>query len=182
MCIPASLRRSLILMAILCSLAASAYSQSSNGGIDPDPADPGTGGVNAIDGKIYYPGGRRYDQRVQVKLTSVNTGEHFTYTDSNGAFTFRRISAGSYHVVLDAGKEFEPVNETVDIMSSGKARGQSIGQTYSVQINLTAAMNKVSAPRTVSARGLAIPQQAADSYKQAVKLGQAGERTKAIEE
>src|SRR5215469_8105880 len=182
MCIPASLRRSLTLMAIVCSLAASAYSQSSNGGTDTDPADPGTGGVNAIDGKIYYPGGRRYDQRIEVKLTSVNSIEHFTYTDSNGAFTFRRISPGSYHVVIDAGKEFEPVNETVDIMSSGSSHGQSMAQTFSVQINLTPVVRSLPAPRTVSARGLSVPKEAAASYKQAIKLSQAGERAKAIEE
>ena len=183
MCIPASLRRLLTLMAIVCSLAARAYSQSSNGGIDTDPSDPGTGGVNAIDGKIYYPGGRRYDQRIEVKLTSVNSIEHFTYTDSNGAFTFRRISPGSYHVVIDAGKEFEPVNETVDIMSSGTAHRQSTGQTFSVQINLTpVVVRNLPAPRTVSARGLSVPQEAAASYKEAIKLSQAGERTKAIEE
>ena len=182
MCIPASLRTSLTLMAIVCSLAAIAYSQSSNGGIDTDPADPGTGGVNSIDGKIYYPGGRRFDQRIEVKLTSVNSAEHFTYTDSNGAFTFRRIRPGSYHIVVDVGKEFEPVNETVDIMSSGRAHGQSMGQTFTVQINLTPVIRTLPAARTVSARGMAVPQEAAASYKQALKLGQAGERAKAIEE
>src|SRR5262249_33793701 len=115
--------------------------------------------------------------------TSVNSGDHFTYTDTNGAFTFRRIRPGSYHIVLDPGKEFEPVNETVDIMSPGRARGQSIAESVTVQINLTPIVRTVvAAARTVSAKGMAIPEAAAASYKEAIKLGDAGERTKAIEE
>ena len=183
MCIRASFGRTLALVAIVCSLAAGAHSQSSNGGIDTDPGDPGTGGTSTIDGKIYYPGGRTYDRRINVKLTSANTGDHYTYTDTNGAFTFRRISPGSYHVVIDAGKEFQPVNETVDVFSSGKMRGRAIGQTITVQINLESAMRtEIAAPRTVSAKGMAIPEAAAAAYKEAIKLSDAGERTKAIEE
>jgi tetratricopeptide (TPR) repeat protein len=170
-------------MVMSCALAAAAYSQSSNAGVDSDPGDPGTGGANTIDGKLYYPGGRKYDRRVDVRLTSVNGGEHYTFTDTNGAFTFRRISPGSYHILIDAGKEFEPVNETVDVLSSGKMPGHAVGQTLTVQINLQAAMRtSISAPRTVSANGSAIPQEAAARYKEALKLGQAGERSKAIEE
>lgn len=179
----ASLRQSLVLMAIMCVSAASAYSQSSNGGVDTDPADPGTGGSNTIDGKLYYPGGRTYDRRIEVKLRSASGSDHSTYTDTNGAFTFRRLSPGTYYMVVDAGKEFEPVNETVEVIGSSKMRGQTIGQSFTVQINLQpAASTEITFPRMVSARGSAIPEKAATCYKEAIKLSQAGERNKAIEQ
>jgi tetratricopeptide (TPR) repeat protein len=183
MYISASLRQSLVVMAVAYALATCAYSQSSNAGIDTDPADPGTGGANAIDGKLYYPGGRIYDRRIQVRLKSASGIDQFTFTDTNGAFTFRRLRPGTYYIVLDAGNEFEQVNETVDVMSSGKVRSQAIGQTLTVHINLQPSVKTIIAsPRTVSARGSAIPEEAATCYKEAVKLSGAGDRNKAIEQ
>jgi tetratricopeptide (TPR) repeat protein len=170
-------------MAVAYALATCAYSQSSNAGIDTDPGDPGTGGVNAIDGKLYYPGGRTYDRRIQVKLRTASGADQFTFTDTNGAFTFRRLRPGTYYIVLDAGSEFEPVNETVDVIASGKVRSQAVGQTLTVQINLQPTLKAVAAsPRTVSARGSAIPEEAATCYKEAIKLSRAGDRNKAIEQ
>jgi len=181
MFISASLRRILPVVGVVFLMAVAAHSQSSNGGIDTDPGDPGTGGVNSIDGKMYYPGGRIFDRRVEVRLKGVGSGDHSTFTDSNGAFTFRRLSAGTYYIVIDPGKEFQSVNETVDVISSSKMRSQT-GQSFKIQINLQAATTSaVSAPRTVSAKGSAIPEEAATFYKEAVRLGQAGEKTKAIE-
>jgi tetratricopeptide (TPR) repeat protein len=151
--------------------------------MDLDPADPGTGGSNSIDGKLYYPGGRTYDRRIEVKLRSVSGGDHSTYTDTNGAFTFRRLSPGTYYIVLDAGKEFEPVNETVEVISAGKSRGQAVAPAFTVQINLQPAIKtEIASPRTVSARGSDIPEQAAARYKEALKLSRTGDRSKAIEQ
>jgi len=178
--ISVSLREVPLAAALVCLLGAATFSQSSNGGVDTDPADPGTGGANVIEGKLYYPGGRVFDQRVEVTLRSLAT-DHRSYTDGNGAFTFRRLGGGTYYILVDAGKEFQPVKETVDIISSGK--GQAIGQTYTVQINLEPASTVATPPPgTISARGFAIPEEAAASYREAMSLSRAGERAKAIEQ
>src|SRR6266568_3622106 len=86
--------------------------QAQMGGIDPDPGSPGTGGRNTIEGRIYYPSGRNVDKRLHVRLSGLR-GDFFTMADDSGAFAFRRVAAGSYVVTLEAGSEYEPVNEQV---------------------------------------------------------------------
>src|SRR5689334_134342 len=44
------------------------------GGIDSDPGDRGTGGINTIQGNIYIPGGRRLDRRTKVTLRRSSGG------------------------------------------------------------------------------------------------------------
>src|SRR5213596_1814171 len=93
-----------------------ANSQAQMGGVDSDPGSRGTGGRNIIEGRIYYPSGRNVDKRLKVKMTSIRGGDFFTMADDTGAFSFRRVGAGTYTVVVDGGSEYEPVSEQVDVV------------------------------------------------------------------
>src|ERR1700737_2753697 len=68
-----------------------------------------TGGRHAIQGRIYFPSGRRSDARVKVKLENYGAGELSVLSDSNGSFGFTGLLAGNYTVVIEGGDDYETV-------------------------------------------------------------------------
>jgi hypothetical protein len=113
----------------LCAVAARA--QTGDG--LPDPGDLGTGGRHVIQGRLYLPSGRKLDRRLRVRLSGVGGGENTTLTDDNGAFTFRRLTAGTYTLTVEGGRDFETATETVDVFDGTRRTDQ---QVYTVQIRL----------------------------------------------
>ncbi len=146
------------------------------GGIDPDPGSPGSGGRNVIDGRVYYPSGRNIDRRLRVRLTGLRIGDFFTITDDTGAFSFRRVAAGSYVVSVEAGKEYEPVNETIDIRSP-------MAGVFSLQIQLRARLGSANEKaEVINAALVGVPKPAAELYQMALESERAGDSKKAIEQ
>ncbi len=175
--LPVALRLGLLIA--ICS--STAFAQI--GGIDSDPGEPGTGGVNTIQGNIFVPGGRRLGLRAQVKLRPVTGGaEQYQLSDDSGAFSFRRLTGGSYTLIIDAGKDYEVTVESVDIIQPARRRGDP-GIVVPVNIELRLKSN-VSPGKvgTVDASGGGAPEAAVDLYKQAVESSKAGDRKKAIEQ
>lgn len=165
-----------IMLIALCASSASAQM----GGIDNDPGDLGNGGVNTIQGRIYYANGRRLDRRVKVRLRSMH-GEQFRMADDSGAFSFLRLRGGSYTLFIDAGNDFEVATETVDIIEGIRRRGDP-GQTYSVQISLQPKQAATKAIGTVDAATGGVPEEARRLYKEAIASAEAGDSKKAIEQ
>jgi tetratricopeptide (TPR) repeat protein len=165
---------------LIASCAASARAQV--GGIDSDPGDPGTGGKNSIQGRIFVRGGGRLDRRAKVMLRSMNNGDQFLFADDSGSFTFRRLRGGSYTVIVDAGEEFEKASETVDIiepMQRRNAPGVMVSVTIYIESKRTESKGVIG---TVDAYAGGVPEVARELYKQAVESAQSGERKKAIEQ
>jgi Tfp pilus assembly protein PilF len=153
------------------------------GGIDSDPGDRGTGGVNIIQGNIFLPGGRRLDRRAQVKLRgAVGGGEQYQLSDDSGAFSFRRLNGGTYTLTVDAGREYEIAVETVDIVAAPRRRGES-GMVVPVNVVLKATTT-IATPKagTIDASTGGVPEAARDLYKQALDSAAAGDNKKAIEQ
>jgi len=148
-------------------------------GVDMDANNVGNGGVATITGHIYYPGGRPFDQRVAVRLQSIN-GEQIAFSNENGAFTFARLSAGTYSLQLDAGKEYETARETVEVRGP-RRNAIGSGEIVPVYINLKLKVTTVERAGTVDANLAGIPDAALKLYKEAKALAQSGERAKAIE-
>ena len=148
------------------------------GGVDTDPGDPGTGGKNTIQGSLFYVDGRRVDRRVKLKLRSIHV-DQFTMCDETGAFTFRRLKGGAYTVLIDAGADFEPASETVDIIEPAAQKGAS-GQVYSISIKLQPRYATPLPVGTVDARSSEVPDEALALYKKALDASQSGERKQAI--
>lgn len=169
-------------MLFVASLALSARAQT-DGGLGADLGDAGTGGRNTIQGRIYLPSGRGLDRRVRVRLSSVRGGESSTMSDDNGAFTFRRLTGGTYHVTVEAGKEFARAGETVDILESAtRMRRDQPGQTLTVQIQLQLKREEHGTTTTVINAVLAsIPRPARELYEQALASARGGGHRKAIE-
>lgn len=156
------------------------YAQTDTG-VDSEPGDPGMGGAHTIQGRIFAPSGRQLGGRVRVRLGGVR-GESSVMSDDNGAFTFRRLNAGTYRLIVDAGKEFEPAGETIDIIDS-PLRNRRAGQIVSVQIQLQLKREDgTGKPGTVNAALAAIPIRARELYEKALASAKAGERKRAVEQ
>lgn len=179
----ANLRRSfrVVALIILCSLSSIARAQSSFGGVDPDPGAPGTGGRNMIDGHIYLPSGQPLNKRAKIRLDSIRGGALFTLSDDNGAFTFRRLSGGSYRLVVDAGADYEVVTENVDIIEPATRRRDLSGQIIPVQIYLRPRERQRESLGLIDATLVGVPSPAAELYKQALELARQNKVAEAIE-
>jgi len=156
------------------------YAQTDTG-IDSEPEDPGFGGVNTIQGRIYAPSGRQLGRRVRVRLGGVR-GESSVMSDDNGAFTFRRLTGGTYRLTIDAGTEFETASETADIIDS-PLRNRRAGQIVSVQIQLRSKQQgQEEKPGVVNAALAAIPKPARELYEKVLISAGAGEHKRAVEQ
>ncbi|MFL6332712.1 MAG: tetratricopeptide repeat protein [Pyrinomonadaceae bacterium] len=162
---------------VLCAVATRAQTDD---GL-PDPGELGTGGRHVIQGRLYLPSGRKLDRRLRVRLSGVGGGNNSTLTDDNGAFTFRRLTAGTYTVTVEGGREFETANETVDVFD-GTRRGEP--QIYTVQIRLEEKRTASDPPRAgvVSAAPEAVPAEARARYEKALAASAAGDHKGAVKE
>lgn len=173
--LPAALR--LTLFIAVCS--STAFAQI--GGIDSDPGDRGTGGVNMIQGNIFVPGGRRLDHRAKVTLRSAIGGaEQYQLSDDSGSFSFRRLVGGSYTLTVDAGSDYEAAVETVDIIEPGRRRGDP-GMVVPVNIVLKPKSSVPGKTGTIDASTGGVPEAARELYKQAVESAASGDNKKGIE-
>jgi tetratricopeptide (TPR) repeat protein len=85
-------------------------------------------GIHTIQGRVYFPSGQTIDSKtVKVTLDSITAfGSMSTVTDQDGSFRFRSLQAGSYTVVVDAGKNYEIARETVSIDREASPGGRII--------------------------------------------------------
>lgn len=166
-----------IAFAVLC-LTSQAAAQI--GGIDPDPTDMGTGGTTTLAGNVYLPSGQMLDQRIRVGLSTSSRGAMSTLTDDNGAFSFRRLAAGSYTLTIDE-KSYEPVSEHVEI-TQNRNRSGSPAPTITIQIHLKLKPVSENRATVVSPEFANVPQAAMDCYRKALQLAQTGDTKGAIDQ
>jgi type IV pilus assembly protein PilF len=163
-------------------LSASGSAQS-GGGVD----GTGTGGRHAIQGRIYFPSGRRSDQRVKVKLESYNAGELSVLSDANGSFRFNSLNPGSYTVVVDAGDEYEVSRERVYIDTDAVSDRNGVtlppvSRLYTVQITLQVKRGESVKAGVVNAALASVPEKARELYQKAMESDRAGDTKTAIEQ
>jgi Flp pilus assembly protein TadD len=166
-----------LLLAVFLGLTVCAHAQI--GGIDPDPADKGTGGTTTLAGNVYLPSGQMLDRRIRIRLSAATHPELSTFTDDNGAFSFHRLASGSYTIIIDE-KDYEPVSEHIEI-SERTARGANVGQTVTVQVQLRYKPKGGDARASVVSTDFAnVPPEALDCYRKALQLAQTGDTKAAI--
>ncbi|HKR00740.1 MAG TPA: tetratricopeptide repeat protein [Pyrinomonadaceae bacterium] len=178
-----------ILLAALV-LASASLTQTFAQGIDYT----GTGGRHSIQGRIFFPSGRRADiTGVKVKLESTSNSTITVYADVNGTFTFKNLVPGSYTVVIEAGDEYEVARENVYIDEPGSSsmRGSRIGTSsppriFNVPVYLMAKRRAASAPGAkpgvINAALADVPKAAIELFDKALQSAQAGDSRKAIEQ
>ena len=169
----------LFVLPLFISLAAA----QSGGGVDLI----GTGGRHTIQGRIYFPSGRRSDTRLKVRLENFNAGELSVFSDPNGSFVFRGLEPGSYTVVIEPSEDYETAREVVyiDTDGSNSRRGivlPPVTRIYTVDISLRLKRGVSAKTGVVNAVLAAVPQAARDLYLKALESSQANDNLKAIEQ
>ena len=162
-------------LTLLIICAAAAQGQLTSPGIDNDPMSGMRQGTNTIVGQVIFPPNHDPSRRYTVRLSSVRVGEFSTMTDDNGLFTFRRLREGSYFVTIEAGKEYQPAQETVDFYDNR-------GRTATVQIELRLRPNVIGKPGVLNAALAGVPKAAIEHYQKGVVASAAGDLAKAVEE
>jgi tetratricopeptide (TPR) repeat protein len=95
-------------------------------------------------------------------------------TDENGVFTFRRLREGTYFIRVEAGKEFLPAQETVDLFDNR-------GQTTTVQIQLRPKPSQAKLG-VVNVELAGVPRPALELYNKAQVSAAAADTRKAVEQ
>ena len=154
----------------------------------------GTGGVNKIQGRIYFPSGRRSDAiSVKVSLESSSSERLSVLADTNGSFTFNSMAPGSYLLTVEAGEEYETARESVVIekltvrsrgISGAEQARMNIPRTFNVMVSLRPKKGAAGAARgqVLNAALASVPKPAVELYEKALESAQARETKKAIEQ
>jgi tetratricopeptide (TPR) repeat protein len=160
------------------------------GGVD----SMGTGGRHKIQGRIYFPSGRRSDAAsVKVTLDSTSSERLTVIADLNGSFTFNSIAPGSYTVTVDAGEDYEIARESVTIeglairsrsMSAADMARANVARNFNLLINLRLkrGSNAGTRPGVVNAALASLPKPAVEQYEKALDSVRAGDSRKAVEQ
>lgn len=142
-----------------------------------ESTDSGLGGSNTIVGTVYTEGGRM-NRRVTVRLTTTMRGDRVASTDDNGNFSFRGLTSGTYSIVIEKEKEFEPFVQAVDII---QLRG-SPPQTYTLSVRLKPKGNVLPKPSVVDAAVANLPEKGRTMFRTAQELAKAGNHVGAVEQ
>lgn len=153
----------------------------------------GTGGKHRIQGRIYFPSGRRADANaVRVTLESSSSERLSLIADLNGSFTFNSIAPGSYYLTVDAGKDYEIARESVYVegsgiksrtLSSADAARADVPRIFNVIINLQLKRGNVAnRPAVLDAALASVPKPAVELYDRAIEAIRANDTKKAVEE
>jgi tetratricopeptide (TPR) repeat protein len=146
----------------------------------------GTGGIHIIQGKVFYPSGRRAEGVIQIKLESFTAGQVSTMADSSGSFTFASLAPGNYTVVVNAGEDYEIAREgvTIDSDLTLPRAGVSLNsgtRRYTVMITLQPKSANHAKASVVNAALAEVPENARTLYEKGLEFAKAGDSLKAID-
>jgi len=146
----------------------------------------GTGGNHIIQGKIFFPSGRRAEGSIQVKLQTFGAGEISTIADSNGSFTFTSLAPGNYTVVINAGDDYEIAREAVTIESDLNLSRSGVTlnpgtRRYTVMVTLQAKASNRPKASVVNAALAEVPDDARALYEKALEFSKADNSAQAID-
>jgi tetratricopeptide (TPR) repeat protein len=154
----------------------------------------GTGGQHKIQGRIFFPSGRRSDATsVKVTLESSSSEKLFVISDLNGSFSFQSLAPGSYYLTVEAGKDYEPARESVVIEGFGlrsrtipasELSRTNVPRTFNVIFNLRLkrGVNPDGKPGVYNASLANLPKPAVEAYEGALESVRAGESKKAVQQ
>jgi tetratricopeptide (TPR) repeat protein len=146
--------------------------------LPPGATETGLGGGNAIAGTILLSNGQRLQRQVGVRLQTMTKGDRVASTDDNGTFAFRGLPSGSYTILIDKEKDFEPYRGTVDIRQFAGAPPQ----VYSLNIRLQLKPGVEVKPGVLNVELASVPPAAVATYQKALQSAQAGDQKAAIDQ
>lgn len=174
-----ALMRRMILLAVTIGFSAALVTAQIAGGIT-ETTNTRHGGNNYIVGTVYAPDGFPIRTRMRIKLNSPAWGDILVTTDERGQFVFSSVASGTYTIIIDSEKEYQPVSHQVDIVRDRNI----VPETYSVTIRLREVDSPKSTtkPSVVSAANAGVPKKALEFYDNASKLAREKDYAGAIKE
>lgn len=159
----------LIVLCAIASFASAAVVFGQGGGVGSTRGLPSSsGGTNIIEGRIVFPIEPK-SRRVRVRLTSTDLLDQSTVANEDGTFLFNRLPAGHYTVMVDAGGDFDPASEPVNIDRETNIGGRNMRVAINLKVRGTAAALA------------AIPKPARESYIKGMEAAAKGENKKAAD-
>jgi Tfp pilus assembly protein PilF len=181
------IRRLFILFSALILLVLSVTVTHAQGAIDYT----GNGGKHTIEGRIYFPSGRKADgPGIKISLETSSIGTLTVFSDFNGTFAFRNLTGGSYTVVIAGTAEYDAIRESVYIDDPGSSsmRTSTVSvsapvRTYIVPIYLLPKRSKAATKTAVlDATLVGVPKAAVDNYHKALESIRLNDHKKAVAE
>lgn len=163
----------LLLLAVIALVAGDLAAQIFPG----EGMESGLGGNNIISGIVTGPDGR-ITRRIQVKLTTMTRGDRIATTDDSGNFVFRGIPSGSYTIVIDKEKDFEPFAQNVEVI---QLRGAP-SQTYNVSVRLVPKPGSDGRAAVVNSAFAGVPSEARAHFEKAQGLAKTDDLRGAVEQ
>jgi Flp pilus assembly protein TadD, contains TPR repeats len=145
--------------------------------IPGEATDAGLGGNNNIVGTVYTSGGR-LNRRVTIRLTTMTRGDRVASTDDNGSFAFRGLTSGTYTIIIEKEKEFEPYQQAVDII---QLRG-SPPATMTLSIRLELKSSTIPKPGVLDAAIASLTERGKTIFAKAQELAKANDHAGAVEQ
>src|SRR6476646_3453135 len=145
--------------------------------VPSEATDSGLGGNNNIVGTVYTNGGR-LTRRVTIRLTTMTRGDRVASTDDNGNFAFRGLTSGTYTIIIDKEKEFEPYQQAVDII---QLRG-SPPATFTLSVRLQLKSSEIAKPAVLNAALASLPERGKSFFIKAQELAKANDHAGAVEQ
>jgi Flp pilus assembly protein TadD len=142
-----------------------------------EATDAGLGGNNNIVGTVYTTAGR-LTRRVTIRLTTMTRGDRVASTDDNGNFAFRGLTSGTYTIIIDKEKEFEPFQQAVEII---QLRG-SPPTTFTLSVRLELKASGLPKPGVVDAAVASLPERGKNLFMKAQELAKANDHAGAVEQ
>jgi len=163
----------MVFTALFASLTIEAAAQFVPG----EATDSGLGGNNNLVGTVYTPSGR-LTRRITIRLTTMTRGDRVASTDDNGNFSFRGLVSGSYTLVIDKEKEFEPFTQAVEVI---QLRG-SPPQTYTLSVRLTPKSTVPPKASVIDAAIASLPERGKTLFLRSQELAKADDHAGAIDQ
>jgi Flp pilus assembly protein TadD len=168
-----------ILLTIIIGYSATLVTAQIAGGMN-ETTNTRHGGNNYIVGTVFTPDGFPIRTRMRIKLNSPAWGDTLVTTDERGQFVFSGVASGTYTVIIDSEKEYQPVSQQVDIVRDRNI----VPETYTVTIRLREVDSGKSTakPSVVSAANAGVPKKALEFYDKAAQLAREKDYLGAIKE
>ena len=136
------------------------------------------GGTSFITGTVFLPSGAPINVRMVIRLISPTAGDFIASTDNRGQFIFSGLREGNYSVVIEGERDYEPVNQLVEVLSSRSGKDQP----YNVSIRLVDKAKQNAKPTVIQAENAEVPKRAMEYYSKALELSAKKDHKAAIEQ
>jgi tetratricopeptide (TPR) repeat protein len=141
-----------------------------------DFARPNRAGEHTISGLLYTPERSPAGRGIMIKVSRVGN-DVTVWTDQDGKFSVGNVVNGTYTISVDAGEDFEPLSNRVEVTLPQN----SSPQTFWVNLQLRWKPTATPKPRTIDASLAGVPPKALRHYENARAAIGKGETQAAVD-